>query len=130
MASSSTTGVRRTGLVQQGWKDSNDSVFHADGRLAEGPIALCEVQAYAYAARLAAADLAGALGHYDTARCAAGSGPRHCASAFRSRFWCEEIGMYALALDGDKRPCRVRTSNAGHCLFAGIAATEHAQRDR
>src|SRR5690606_12823243 len=55
------------GLDQQGWKDSHDSVFHADGRSAEGPVALCEVQAYIYAARLAAADLAGALGHLDRA---------------------------------------------------------------
>jgi glycogen debranching enzyme len=113
------------GLVQQGWKDSNDSVFHADGRLAEGPIALCEVQAYTYAARLAAAGLAQALGHDDMTRTL-----REQAYAlrerFRARFWCPEIGLYALALDGYKEPCRVRASNAGHCLFSGIAAPEHA----
>ena len=61
-ASSSTRGARRTGSCNQGWKDSHDSVFHADGTLAEGPIALCEVQGYVYAARRAAAELARALG--------------------------------------------------------------------
>src|SRR5207302_4180947 len=56
------------GLVQQGWKDSHDSVFHADGNLAEGPIALCEVQGYVYAARRRAAELASMLGHSERAR--------------------------------------------------------------
>jgi glycogen debranching enzyme len=114
------------GLLQQGWKDSSDSVFHADGRIAEGPIALCEVQAYTYAARLAAAGMAQALGHDDMARTL-----REQAHAlrerFRARFWCPELGLYALALDGYKEPCRVRASNAGHCLFSGIAAPEHAE---
>ncbi|HEX8756049.1 MAG TPA: glycogen debranching N-terminal domain-containing protein [Steroidobacteraceae bacterium] len=113
------------GLLQQGWKDSSDSVFHADGRIAEGPIALCEVQAYTYAARLDAAALAQALGHDDMARTL-----REQAHAlrelFRARFWCPELGLYALALDGYKEPCRVRSSNAGHCLFSGIATPEHA----
>jgi glycogen debranching enzyme len=114
------------GLLQQGWKDSSDSVFHADGRIAEGPIALCEVQAYTYAAHVAAAALAQALGHDDMARA-----QREQATAlrerFRARFWCPELGLYALALDGYKEPCRVRASNAGHCLFCGIAVPEHAE---
>ncbi|HKZ74424.1 MAG TPA: amylo-alpha-1,6-glucosidase [Steroidobacteraceae bacterium] len=114
------------GLVQQGWKDSNDSVFHADGRLAEGPVALCEVQAYAYGARLEGAELAGMLGHYDMARGLRDSA-RELREKFQTAFWCKEIGVYALALDGDKRPCRVRSSNAGHCLLTGIAAVEHAE---
>ncbi|MGH8309582.1 MAG: amylo-alpha-1,6-glucosidase, partial [Steroidobacteraceae bacterium] len=114
------------GLVQQGWKDSNDSVFHADGRLAEPPIALCEVQAYVYGARLEGAELAGMLGHYDTAR-ALRDAARELREKFQTSFWCDEIGVYALALDGDKRPCRVRSSNAGHCLLTGIAAVEHAE---
>ncbi|MBV8804535.1 MAG: amylo-alpha-1,6-glucosidase [Sinobacteraceae bacterium] len=114
-----------TGLVQQGWKDSHDSVFHADGRLAEGPIALCEVQGYAYAARIAAAQLADALGHHERAgslRAAA----KTLRDRFQERFWCADIGLYALALDGEKRPCRVRSSNAGHCVYTGIAAADHA----
>jgi glycogen debranching enzyme len=120
---------RRTpeGLVNQGWKDSQDSVVHADGELAEGPIALCEVQAYVYAARRGAAELAEALGEGDRA-----AELRRQAEALRERFeeafWCDDLGTYALALDGDKRPCRVRTSNAGHCLLAGIASPERARR--
>ena len=113
------------GLVQQGWKDSYDSVFHADGRLAEGPIALCEVQGYAYAARLAGAELAEALGATELAR-ALTHAARELRERFQKRFWCPEIGVYALALDGEKRPCRVRSSNAGQCLMSGIAAAEHA----
>jgi len=114
-----------TGLVQQGWKDSHDSVFHADGRIAEGPIALCEVQGYAYAARLAVADLADALGDNHVARHMRDVA-RGLRERFQAKFWCDEIGLYALALDGDKQPCRVRTSNAGHCVFAGIASADHA----
>jgi len=116
----------RDGLVQQGWKDSGDSVFHADGTLAEPPIALCEVQAYVYAARLAAATLTRALGFTDRA-----DGLEQSASTLRDRFeaafWCDELGTYALALDGRKRQCQVLSSNAGHCLFAGIASPEHAR---
>jgi glycogen debranching enzyme len=114
------------GLVNQGWKDSVDSVFHADGRLAEGPIALAEVQGYAYAARKAAARLARALGRLPEARV-----QKRQAMALRERFeaafWCEELGTYALALDGAKQPCRVVTSNAGHALFTGIAAPARAR---
>jgi glycogen debranching enzyme len=114
------------GLLQQGWKDSSDSVFHADGRLAEGPIALCEVQAYTYAAHVAAAALAQALGHDDMARTQREQAVT-LRERFRARFWCPELGLYALALDGYKEPCRVRASNTGHCLFSGIAAPEHAE---
>jgi glycogen debranching enzyme len=115
------------GLVQQGWKDSGDSIFHADGRLAEAPIALCEVQAYAYAARSGAATLAAALG--DAARAARlEAQARDLQAKFQRRFWSDEIGTYALALDGEKRPCLVRSSNAGHALLGGIASPEHARR--
>lgn len=115
------------GLVQQGWKDSHDSVFHADGEMAEMPIALCEVQAYVYEAKCGAARLARLLG--DEARA-----ERLAAEAaelrrrFQRAFWCEDLGTYAIALDGRKRPCRVATSNGGHCLWSGIAAPEHARR--
>ncbi|MDF2812964.1 MAG: amylo-alpha,6-glucosidase, partial [Microvirga sp.] len=115
------------GLANQGWKDSHDSVFHADGSGAEGPIALCEVQAYVFAAKRAAARLAIMRGQPDLAARYAGEAD-DLQSRFEAAFWCEEIGTYALALDGSKRPCRVRTSNAGHTLFAGIAAPERARR--
>lgn len=114
------------GLVQQGWKDSHDSVFHSDGQLAEGPIALCEVQAYVYGARLAVADLATALGHTELAREQL-EAASELKKRFQEQFWCPDIGMYALALDGEKRQCRVRSSNAGHCLLTGIAAEDHTR---
>jgi len=113
------------GLVQQGWKDSNDSVFHADGTLAQGPIALCEVQGYVYDAKVSAAEMAAALG--EPALALELLEQAHTLKRrFSEVFWCEELSVYALALDGAKNPCRVRSSNAGHCLYSGIAAPEHA----
>jgi glycogen debranching enzyme len=116
-----------TGLVQQGWKDSQDSVFHANGEPAEAPIALCEVQGYVYEARVRAARLADVLGHEERAA-ALRQQAQTMKERFLDAFWCEDISMYALALDGRKQPCRVRSSNAGHCLFTGIAAPEHARQ--
>jgi glycogen debranching enzyme len=108
------------GLVQQGWKDSGDSVFYSDGRLAVGPIALCEVQAYVYAAKNGIASVAADLGHKDLAdRLRAQASDLR--AKFQSAFWSDEIGMFVLALDGQKKQCRVRSSNAGQCLFSGIA---------
>jgi glycogen debranching enzyme len=115
------------GLLQQGWKDSQDSVFHADGRLAEGPIALCEVQGYVYAAKKWAGELAKLLGNSEKAA-ALEAQARALQVKFEQEFWCPEIRMYALALDGKKRKCQVRTSNAGHCLFTGIADPEKARQ--
>ena len=108
------------GLANQGWKDSFDAIFHADGQLAEGHIALAEVQGYVFAAKRLAARCAWRLGL--TRHGAASSKPKPGCSPSDSRqaFWCEELGTYALALDGDKQPCRVRTSNAGQLLFTGI----------
>ena len=117
----------KDGLVQQGWKDSNDSVFHADGTLATGPIALCEVQGYVYAAKRGAADLAALLGKREQAA-ALESEAANLRTQFNAAFWCEDIGTYAIALDGRKQPCRVRSSNAGHCLYTGIADADHAYR--
>jgi glycogen debranching enzyme len=115
-----------TGLIQQGWKDSHDSVFHADGTLAEGPISICEVQAYACAAWRAGARLAAMRGD---ARAGEWHGEAdRLQRRFDEAFWCESLGLYALALDRDKRPCQVRTSNPGHCLFAGIVSHERADR--
>jgi len=115
------------GLLQQGWKDSHDSVFHHDGTLADGPIALCEVQGYAYAALVGMARLSRVLGHDELAgrleRNARGLQER-----FDGAFWCDDLGAYALALDGKKLPCRVRSSNAGQCLYTGIVHPARAAR--
>jgi glycogen debranching enzyme len=115
------------GLANQGWKDSHDAIFHADGKKAEGAIALCEVQGYVYAAKRFAAGLCAELGFADRAAELANEAAE-LQQRFNDAFWCEEIGTYALALDGAKRPCRVRTSNAGHALFTGIADPPRARR--
>ena len=109
-----------SGLAQQGWKDSNDSVFHSDGKLAVGPIALCEVQSYVYAARRGIATVARDLGYAELAK-RLDARAAELKAKFSLMFWSDELSMFALALDGEKRQCRVRTSNAGHCLFSGIA---------
>jgi glycogen debranching enzyme len=115
------------GLVQQGWKDSHDSVFHADGTLAEGPIALCEVQGYVYGAFRGAAEIASVLGH--AARAEAYLRKAQVLRArFAETFWDESLGTFVLALDGTKHPCRVRSSNAGHALWTGIAEPAQARR--
>ena len=116
-----------TGLVNQGWKDSADSIVHADGQLAAGPIALCEVQGYVYGAKRHAAKLARALGDAATAARLAAEA-ESLRQKFEAAFWCEELSTYALALDGEKRQCRVATSNAGHALLTGIASPERAER--
>jgi glycogen debranching enzyme len=113
------------GLVQQGWKDSSDSVFHADGALAEPPIALCEVQGYVYAAKRSAARLARLLGLNEKAN-GLEAGAVRLKEQFEKSFWCADLGTYALALDGHKKPCRVRTSNPGHCLYTEIVNPTHA----
>jgi glycogen debranching enzyme len=113
------------GLFHQGWKDSDDAVFHADGTLARGPIAMCEVQGYAHAAWRAGAALAMALSLPERAAQLA-SHADALRDRFEDSFWCDELSTYALALDGDKQPCRVRSSNAGQCLFSGIGTDDHA----
>src|ERR1700723_2473752 len=117
----------KEGLANQGWKDSYDAIFHQDGRMAQGPIALCEVQAYVYGAKRHAATMAEALGHSE--RAAALAGPAEAMREdFENRFWCEELSVYAIALDGEKKPCRVVSSNSGQVLLTGIASAERAQR--
>jgi glycogen debranching enzyme len=113
------------GLANQGWKDSQDAIFHADGRLAQGPIALVEVQGYVYYAKLLAARCAERLGRSNQARRLKAEAEA-LAERFDAAFWCPEIATYALALDGNKEPCRVRSSNAGQVLFTGIARPERA----
>jgi glycogen debranching enzyme len=117
----------RDGLVHQGWKDSDDAIFHADGSLVLGPVAVCEVQGYAYAAWRAAARLAQARAD----RTLAAEFTRRAKvlrECFEKAFWSERLSTYALALDGAKRPCLVRASNAGHCLFSAIAAADRGAR--
>src|SRR3984885_9957979 len=114
------------GLANQGWKDSNDAIFHADGRLAEGEIALAEVQGYVYAAKRMAASCARRIGRYDQATKLEAEAAAF-AEKFEAAFWCPEIETYALALDGAKKRCAVRASNAGQLLFTGIADPERAK---
>ena len=115
------------GLRNQGWKDSEDAIFHADGSLAEPPIALCEVQGYVFEALMLAARMAQVLDRSEMSIRLKQEADEFKAK-FQSAFWCDEIGMYALALDKEKRPCLVRSSNAGQCLYSGIAAPNHAKR--
>jgi glycogen debranching enzyme len=118
---------RQDGLVNQGWKDSADAVFHADGRLADGPIALVEVQAYVYAAKCTIARVARALGHHvQASRLVAEA--QALKSRFEEQFWSDELGFYVIALDAQKSHCAVRSSNAGHVLLSGLAAEDRAQR--
>jgi glycogen debranching enzyme len=114
------------GLANQGWKDSYDAIFHADGRLAQGHIALAEVQGYVFAGKRLAALCAMRLGFAERARQLEAEAQR-LAERFEEAFWCEELGTYALALDGAKEPCRVRTSNAGQLLFTGIVREDRAR---
>lgn len=113
------------GLANQGWKDSYDAIFHADGRLAEGYIALAEVQGYVFAAKRLAARCARRLGMAHKASKLEGEA-QLLAERFEAAFWCPELDTYALALDGTKRRCCVQTSNAGQVLFTGIARTDRA----
>jgi glycogen debranching enzyme len=115
------------GLANQGWKDSWDSIFHEDGALAEGPIALCEIQAYVYLAKKKGSEMAALFGDIHRAEVLL-----HEAIVLKEKFdrafWLEDRSTYAMALDGKKKPCRVVSSNAGHCLYAGIVPTEKAPR--
>jgi glycogen debranching enzyme len=118
---------RPTGLAHQAWKDSDDAIFHADGRLAEGPIATCEVQGYVYAALRAGVRLATMVGLEPRAKELARRAER-LRRRFERAFWCEELETYAIALDGAKKACRVRSSNAGQCLLSGLVPHERAER--
>lgn len=108
-----------SGLLNQGWKDSHDSVFHADGRTPDGPIALVEVQGYAFRAYLTMAELAGWHGDADSATHWRQQAERLRAAVER-QFWLDDQQFYALAIDGAGEPCRIRTSNAGHLLYCGL----------
>lgn len=112
------------GLVNQGWKDSWDAIVHADGSIAEPPIALVEVQAYVYGAKRHAARVYRALGDEARAR-ALDEQARELKARFAEAFWSPSEQYLCLALDGQKRPVEVISSNAGHALFTGIALPEH-----
>ncbi|MCW2764236.1 MAG: Amylo-alpha,6-glucosidase [Nocardioides sp.] len=113
------------GLVNQGWKDSADGITFADGRVAKPPIALCEVQAYVYAAYLTRAHLARESGEESEARHWADKSDR-LKRRFNQQFWLPDRGWYALGLDADKRPIDSLASNQGHALWAGIVDTDKA----
>lgn len=114
------------GLANQGWKDSYDAIFHADGRLAEGHIALAEVQGYVFAGKLLASRCADRMGLSGKAKQLEAQAHR-LAERFEEAFWCEDLSTYAIALDGAKEPCRVRTSNAGQLLFTGLVREDRAR---
>ncbi|MBC7928518.1 MAG: amylo-alpha-1,6-glucosidase [Bryobacteraceae bacterium] len=116
-----------SGLLHQGWKDADDAIMHANGSIADGPIALCEVQGYVYGAWRAASELASALGLEDESAAWSEKADR-LQVEFNRAFWCEELSTFALALDGKKDRCRVRSSNAGQGLFTGIADGDKARR--
>ena len=115
------------GLANQGWKDSWDGIRYADGKVANAPIALCEVQAYVYSAYLARAHFAREAGDEATF----GRFRRKATQlkeAFNRDFWLEEKGWFAVGLDADKRPIDSLTSNIGHCLWTGIVDDDKAHR--
>ncbi|MET3173784.1 UNVERIFIED_ORG: glycogen debranching enzyme [Arthrobacter sp. UYCu721] len=113
------------GLINQGWKDSWDGINFADGTLAEPPIALCEVQAYVYAAYMARAWMA-----YDADDTTMGDELTDRAvelkKRFNEQFWLPDRGYYAIALDKDKRPVDSCASNMGHCLWFGLVDEDKA----
>lgn len=116
------------GLEHQGWKDSWDAIRHADGTLARTPIALCEVQGYAYAAWRSRALLAAARGEPPAVVATYHGRAERLAAAFDERFWMQDRGWYAVGLDADKEPIAALTSNIGHLLWSGIVPPERAAR--
>ncbi|TLM82220.1 amylo-alpha-1,6-glucosidase [Pseudarthrobacter sp. NamE2] len=113
------------GLINQGWKDSWDGINFADGTMAEAPIALCEVQAYVYAAYVGRSLLARWSGDTELENHWAERADQ-LKTAFNEKFWLPEKGYFAVALDKDKRPVDALTSNIGHCLWVGIVDEEKA----
>lgn len=114
-----------SGLANQGWKDSEDSVFHADGRFPVGPIALVEVQGYAYAAFRAMAELGRRRGEPTAARWDARA--ERLRDIVQAKFWMPEAGYYGIAVDGEGRLCEVRASNPGHLLYVGLPEPAQAK---
>jgi len=119
--------VSRNGYRNQGWKDAEDAIAHEDGTLAELPIASVELQGYWYAAQLAMAELLEAIGEADEASSLRASAGR-LKILVEERFWMDDAGCYALALDGKKRLVRSISSNPGHLLWCGLPSPERARR--
>jgi glycogen debranching enzyme len=115
------------GYENVGWKDAGDAVVYPDGSQVAQPKALCELQGYVFDAWMRMAEIFDALGEPRRA-----AELRRNAAAlqrrFEERFWCEEIGCYAFGLDPGKQPIETIASNAGHCLWSGIASPAHAAR--
>ena len=116
----------RIGLEHQGWKDSHDAIMHESGELAAPPIAVAEAQGYYYASLLGAAGIAVQLGLAEPARRLRRRAAR-VQERFEADFWLPDAGYYAIALDGQDRPCRVISSNPGHCLWTGIVSPARAE---
>ncbi len=115
-----------TGLVNQCWKDSWDAIQFADGTLARGPIATCEIQGYVYDAQRRAPDWPARCGTMPRSASDSSAEPPICARRFRRDFWMPERGCHALALDGDKRQVDSLTSNIGHLLWSGLLDEDEA----
>jgi glycogen debranching enzyme len=113
------------GIRNQGWKDSHDSMVHADGRLAEPPIALSEVQGYVYLAKTRMADVYRALGRPEDALRLEDEAQR-LKIRFNEAFWMEDERFFAAALDADKQQVRTLMSNPGHGLYSGIVDEDKA----
>ena len=115
------------GIFNQGWKDSWDAIRHADGSIPEAPIALCELQGYAFDALLRMAEIYDLLTEPERAADLR-ERARRLYQQFNEVFWWEAEGTYYLGLDKFKRPMQTVASNAGHCLASGIVPPERAGR--
>ena len=115
------------GYENMGWKDAGDAVVHPDGTLVQGPKALCELQGYTFDAWMRSAELFDVLGEPERAATLRAKAAR-LQTRFEDRFWCEDIGSYAFALDRDKQPVKTIASNPGHCLWSGMIRPDRARR--
>ncbi|MBW4619361.1 MAG: amylo-alpha-1,6-glucosidase [Cyanosarcina radialis HA8281-LM2] len=113
------------GIDNQAWKDSGDAIVYPDGSQVQAPKALCELQGYAFDARMRMAEVFEALGEGQRAAELRQKAAK-LQSQFEERFWCEELGFYAFALDPDKQPVKTIASNPGHCLWSGIVRPDRA----
>ncbi|HLY73930.1 MAG TPA: glycogen debranching N-terminal domain-containing protein, partial [Planctomycetota bacterium] len=115
------------GYENMGWKDAHDAVVYPDGSQVRQPKALCELQGYVYDAWMRMAEVFEALGEPDRS-VELRRKAEDLRERFDERFWCEDLGFYAFALDPEKKPVRTVASNAGHCLWSGIARPDRAAR--